>query len=421
MFGVCRQGVTLVIGIILAKSYLSLSDIGTYEIWMYLGAIISFLWLNGSFQAFTTYFAGLGKEKKEKAVFNTYVAISIFSVLLLCGLWWGKNILTPWIAGQSSIPGLRLLILFLWLHLISFLTPHIFLVTKRSASFFYYSIFYGLGYLLAVSIPIIAGTDIIGILQGLIIFGMLEHLILWTVIFKSSRIEIDLQLIKRFVIIAMPLALYAAISSFAQIFDAWLVTFFYNKPDIFAVFKYGARELPGALALAGAFSTAMIPLIVKHKSSGLERIKSGSRRLIHLFFPISIVLMLTSSWLFKWIYSDDFSASAQVFNVYLLLVISRFIFPNSILIALQKGRILVWISLIELIINMVLSVLFIEKMGLVGVALATVFAYFLEKILLVIYLKQKENITLSDYTPISWWMVYSLGLIIAFFIGLFRM
>ena len=244
-------------------------------------------------------------------------------------------------------------------------------------------------------------------------------MILWIVIFNASRIEIDIQLIKRFVFMAIPLALYAAISSFAQIFDAWLVTFFYNKPDIFAVFKYGARELPGALALAGAFSTAMVPLIVKHKSYGLERIKTGSRRLIHLFFPLSIVLMLTSTWLFKRIYSDDFATSAQVFNVYLLLVISRFVFPNSILIALQRGRILVWISLIELITNIALSVLFIEKMGLIGVALATVFAYFLEKILLVVYLKQKENINLSDYTVISWWIVYSLGLIIAFFVALF--
>jgi len=47
LFQVMRQGAVLLGSVLLAKSGLATSDIGVYELLLYIGTILTFFWVNG--------------------------------------------------------------------------------------------------------------------------------------------------------------------------------------------------------------------------------------------------------------------------------------------------------------------------------------------------------------------------------------
>ena len=204
----------------------------------------------------------------------------------------------------------------------------------------------------------------------------------------------------QFLRVVIPLTALAGMGYAAQIFDTWLVNSVYQDAGIYAIFRYGARELPGAIALASAFATAMVVLLTKNYHRNLERIKSGTNRALWIFTPVAVMLMLSSHILFEWIYSDEFVASAIVFNCYLLIGISRWVFPQAILVARDHYWALTTISFVEAIVNIGLSIWWIRHLGLAGVALATVVAFFLEKVLMVSYVQIREKVPLQQYIPV---------------------
>ena len=186
---------------------------------------------------------------------------------------------------------------------------------------------------------------------------------------------------------------------------------------MFAVFRYGAQELPLALALTNAFSNVMVVEVATDVKKALPLIKARSLRLFHLLFPLSIVLMLLSPFLFPWIFNSDFVKSVPVFQVYLFVIISRLVFSSTILIGLKANSVLTWIGSLELLLNVGLSFYWGLKFGLVGIALATLVAFTFEKIMQCIYLYRMHGISPKEYLDIRWFFGYSALLLMAFLLS----
>jgi len=137
---------------------------------------------------------------------------------------------------------------------------------------------------------------------------------------------------------------------------------------------------------------------------------------MHLLFPVTVLFIVFSRWLYPLLFNDNFTESAVIFNIYLLLIISRLVFPQTILIGMKKTNIVMYASLAELIINVFLSVVFINLWGIEGVAFATLIAYAAQKIIWLIYNKSVLGISPARYIPITLLSVYSILTLIAFFI-----
>jgi O-antigen/teichoic acid export membrane protein len=101
--------------------------------------------------------------------------------------------------------------------------------------------------------------------------------------------------------------------------------------------------------------------------------------------------------------------------IYILLITSRLVFPQTLLIGMKKTRVVMTVSIIAIIINVTLSLSMIPHYGIQGVAVATVIVYALEKIFLMIYNAVVLKIPPTRYTPLMLHIVYSL-LIITIFI-----
>jgi O-antigen/teichoic acid export membrane protein len=88
--------------------------------------------------------------------------------------------------------------------------------------------------------------------------------------------------------------------------------------------------------------------------------------------------------------------------------------PQTILNGLKHTDEIMRASFFELILNVSLSLLFVQYWGIAGIAFATFAAYLFEKIYLVLTVKRKLNIQLNEYHPVRYFLIYSLGILVIF-------
>jgi O-antigen/teichoic acid export membrane protein len=117
---------------------------------------------------------------------------------------------------------------------------------------------------------------------------------------------------------------------------------------------------------------------------------------------------------FPIIFNAQFAESATIFNIYLLLIISRLLLPQTILNGLRITKPIMNAAFFELVINVALSLILVQFFGIAGIAIATFVAYLFEKIYLALIVKTKLNIAVSDYIPVNIYTVYSAGVIVIF-------
>lgn len=195
------------------------------------------------------------------------------------------------------------------------------------------------------------------------------------------------------------LVIYGLLAVAAPLFDSWLVQWWYPDPETFAVFRYGAREFPLAATLAAALSAAMIPVCSSDLKSGAAELKMRVKRLQWLLYPIVIVLLFSSEPLFQFFFSEAFRPSAEIFNTYLLLTISQLFIVQPLVIGIGREKWLVKAAIIELMLNVIFSVLLGHYLGLQGIAAATVIAFMAEKLILARWLKRYHGIAPVSYFP----------------------
>ncbi len=393
---------------------LSQVDIGIYEYLIYIGSALSFFWLNGLLHGMLPVFPAYDPAAKRRFLFNSYLLFLGLTVLLCSLLLFGKDFIVPFFTGKSTLPFYYPFLLYLLLNLPTYVVEYFYLLNDRSRALVGWGATAFGAQLLAVLLPAFLGAGLEGSFYALIFVALLKHLWTWYLLSQMATFKLDWPQLNAYLRIALPLVLYALVSGFAQVFDNWLVGWYYQSEASFAIFRYGARELPLTTALTSGLGAAMIPILAKDFSAGLPALRQKALRLYHLLFPISIVLILWSEKLFPLVFNEDFTASAAVFNVYVLIMSSRLLFPQTVLVALKETKAILVISILEILLNILLSIYLVQSFGMVGIAIATVFAFLFEKIAIAIYLWQKFNIAIQRYTPLGWFSFYCAGLFAAY-------
>jgi O-antigen/teichoic acid export membrane protein len=420
VFQILRQGGTILIAILLAKSPLPLKGIGHYEMLFFIAYAFTAFWITGLVQGFLARYPQMEEQEKAGFLGGIYLFFVAIATAVFAILWLFDEPILQFLVGQKELPHYGLFLAFLWVNIPTFLVENFYLVLKRPREILSFGLLSFLLQTIGVLAPIFMGYGLEWAFWGLLIGASFKHAWLWVLLYRSAHLKWDNKLILPWAYSSIPLILYSLIGGFHQSFDNWLVNFFSNGDEqVFAIFRYGARELPLALALSGAFGTALLPEVAADLPSGLQKIKEKSRKLFHLLFPFSIVLVLSSHWLFPIVFSDAFAESVLIFNIFLLITISRLLFSRTVLIGLNENKVILYISLLELPINALLSLLLVNSLGLAGIALGTVIAFSFEKLGLCWYLYKKYRIRLKQYTDLNWFIGYTSILLVCFVLSLY--
>lgn len=418
IFNISRQGSLILIAILLAQFQLSTLQLGYYEQLLFLGYLLTFFWVSGLIQGFLSHYPSLSPEKQQRFLFNAFLLFSALAAVIFAIGYLGKSILWSTLLHQDNLPYYLLFLTYLCLNFPTCLVENYLLLQQKGFQIVRYGALAFSAQLLAMVLPIYLAWDFRFSFYGLIVVGLLKLLYLLYLLQGQAKWRLDMGMIRQWLQLSSPLILYAILGGLLPAFDGWLVGFLFEGDEkMFAIFRYGAQELPLALALTNAFSNVMVVEVAKERTTALLAIKQKSVQLFHLLFPLSILLMLVSDQLFPFLFNEDFIDSALVFRIYLLVIISRVVFSSTVLMGLKNNTIITQIGLLELLVNIVCSYFLGRYYGVAGIALGTLIAFSLEKILQVIYLQRKHQISLKDYLNFKWFFGYSILLLLAFFLS----
>ncbi len=431
-----RQGAIILIALALPRLGVGRDVIGQWESLLYLGYILGFGWLTGLLQAYLVTIRQVNPAKVAAFSRSAVAGVGLFSALLLgvaAGL--HKPLFSLLRLGEAP-PGWWYFFLFLFTQWPGLFFEQVLLIRGKPSALAAFGAFSAIGSILALLVPIYNGAGIAHALFVLAIFAGIKGLIIliyllykgwWqqelptvtsperngqtTNVSKTFKGRTTLQpsytttLLKT----AWPLIFYASVGALVTAFDPWFVNYWYaGDESIFATFRYGARELPLLAAITNGTIVVVLPRLTEDPSAGLDLLKSSSRRLFHWIFGGAIFLMVTSPWWWTVVFTELFADSLPLFQAYLFVVVSRLLFPVPVLTAMGHTRMLMIFGLLELVINIVLSILLAPAFGLMGIIWATVIAYLVDKICLMAYLKYRTGIPPKRYTDWRWFGGYLL-------------
>lgn len=206
---------------------------------------------------------------------------------------------------------------------------------------------------------------------------------------------------------------YSFFATATQLIDQTLVKIWYlDEITFFAIFRYGAREIPLLSILSSSFSNSKIPF-VEANSSFYATFRKKSIWILLLLFSISFVSISTSNVWFTFLFGNLFKDAIVLVDIFALLTISRTLFPQVFALGLGYEKQVFKISIIEFLLNLLLSVLFINWWGLEGVAIATIIAFLFEKIAIFYLIYKKERIKVNQISFIYLHVLLSI-LLVAF-------
>lgn len=405
LFNIIRFGTTVLISILLAKSDLSTTEISIYEAFLFFANMASFFWISGGQSALLQYFPNLDSDSKKKTLFNVWLFFLFASIIAGVCLFLFQNTLLG-LAKFETPPPFDLLCLFLIFNTPAWLTPIFYLLSGKNKQILTYGIISFSLQIIVVMLPLWFGFTLRETFLGLVILGVGKFIWSLFLVAKFGDLKTDFTLLKTYLILAFPLILHVLIGSSVEYVDGLIVTSHFED-GTFAIFRYGAKELPLTLLLIGAIVMALIPQVSEDLKSGLQQIKIETQKLSKWLFPLSAFLILVSPYLFPLVFNPEFAESAEVFNVYLLIISSRILLPQVVLIAHKKNYFLVLSAIIETVLNISLSLILVKNYGLVGIAFATVIAYLINKLILIYFNWKILKIAPNRYIDFGSWLIYN--------------
>ncbi len=413
-----RYGSFFLISILLAKIAFyrfnpgyGTSIISRYELLMVVSSSLTFFWVSSICNTLVPFFNASNNDKQKRILFNAFVLMVAFGLIAAIitysfGLYKKED---------SYLFQMFALVVFL--NTPTFIVDYIFYLKGKYKSLIVWGIITFTAHLLLLCVPLYFKQTLNLAVNLLVILALLKFNYTIILLLKYSTISINTRLIQEFMIKVLPFMFSILLGGSMEYINAFIVEHSFTETD-FAVFRYGAKELPIFLIMANSLSNIYSGEIANlnrdgNLNIGLKKLKNSSRKLIYWLFPLAIILLFVSKYMYIWLYNNDLAEGYKIFNISLLLIISRLIFPQTVLTGLIKTRAFYLVSTNVLIVNVILAIWFVQFMGITGIAYATVISFLVEKIQLVIYCKI-EGIRFKEYTPVVEYYIFSVLMIVAF-------
>jgi len=403
LFSIIRYSLLLLTAIFLAHSNLSLNQIGMYETMLLFSGMFSFFYVG----ALTTKLLSSKPDEKEKNYKLVLIALLLTSLSIAVILLILKDSVAN-VFNVSNTTHIKFFACYLIFNTPGFLLEYFFLLEKRIKALIIYAITYGTIYFFVVAYSSFNNFGIETILTGLILLAVLRFITLIILVFSKNTETISWADLTQFCSSSFPLLLSLLLSGSADYIDSFLAVNYFGQEQL-AIFKYGAKELPLSLLMANALSNAMIPVLSGQNdfARSILELKKRTTHLIRIVFPVSIILMLTAQWIYPLVFSSKFKDSAIIFCIYLLLVCSRVMFPQTLLLAKGHFKKIAIASSIELVINIFASILLMRYYGIIGIAMATVIAFMCDKLILFYFVKSTLAIRPSNIIPFKEYLIFT--------------
>lgn len=403
LFQITRYSGFVLIGICFARMGISKSEIGRFETFLWWMGLFSFFWIAGLMNSMLADYPKHSESDKKQLLFTSFSLILLLSAL--AGL-------VQLIAG-GTILGLA----YLLLNNASYVVEYILFLQDHRRRLIIYGVVMALIQFLLCVVPAYIYGDTHYALYGLIVTAAIKFIYIVYLLNRHTITGFDWGRIRTLFVLSIPLMMSFFVNGSAEYIDGAVVKHYFTLAD-FSVFRYGSRDFPLFTILAATLSMSMIPQVAANLKEGIGSIRRQSLRYMHFFFPVAIVMILSGQWLFTFFFTSQFTESGRIFVALMLLTVPRLLFPQSILMGLQQNKQILATAIIEMFINLVVSILLAQRFGLVGVAYGTVAAFVAEKMLMMGILYYKFDIRPSQYISFPPFLFYTALTVLSYLVSL---
>lgn len=399
----------LLIGIVLSKTNIGISQIGTYETFLLISGASCFFWTGGMLQTMLS-MKREQQQGKTNAYFNIFLIFTALALITALAVFLLQSQIASFVGFRGSrIPYLKILLAYIALSCPSNLVEYIYLVENKPCKIAAYGAVVFTLQILAVTIPVIMTGDLGYGLYGLLLATAVRFVWLAIVVLRYSQIRFSGKYMGFFLKLSGPFILSVLIVKGIQYADSFLVAYRFDE-STYAMFRYGAKEFPLILLPVTAFSEAMSSRIANNSTlvDTLEDIKRENRRIMHLCIPIAMIAIIASKYMYPLVFNEDFYESALIFNIYCFAAVFRFITPECILVGKRQSRPILAAAAANIFVNVVLGLVLMNFIGIVGVAVAFLMGNLMEKFILVSVVKSIYGIRLKEYMDTRIFVYYIL-------------
>lgn len=413
--GMIRFLLIFIQGVVLVKAGVPLGVVGRIEFVFFVANFLMFYWQSGGQNSLLSWVP----RDRDPQEFNrrlgaVFMAMHLFAVVavVLFSVAWQAGIVEKTGSELSRLTAIYLGIYVFFTLPTSPILYNYLLRSHLRKIIAYISISYALQ-IFAVLVPVLLGLGVETMMQSLAVYAFLR----WVFVVLDGRWFRSgfpaTRTVRLYIAFSIPLVLHALNNGLMDYVDGWIVSAFFGEEQ-FALYRFGAKEFPFNALLIGGLVAGLIPRYAASGKVDDGAVKEEIRKLIRTLVPVNVFLILLSPLIFRYVYSSDFVISARIFNIYALTLISRVVISQVYLYVDKKNWILAASTTAEIVINIALSILLLQWLGLYGIPLATVIAYILHRIFLFAYISYGMGVNPGAYVPLREYVTAIVIMLVAF-------
>ncbi len=240
---------------------------------------------------------------------------------------------------------------------------------------------------------------LIGIAQTFTTFLLIRF------IYRLKLFTFDFKIFKRVISYSHPIAINSILGILSSNLDKIIISGFLGA-TYYAIYINGSYQIPLLAIFISSVVAVIAPDITSlHYQKENVRLISIIRKSIDktsmLVLPLFLFFLITSKEFILTLYSDKFYASIAIFRITLFILPFRLTNYGNILNLLGKTKTVLYISLIELILNGALSVTLLHFMGIYGPAVSFLATTILQIAVLIYFIVKTIGTNISALFPVN--------------------
>ncbi len=381
-------------------------DYGTYQqVWMLEGTLVP-IFLMGIPPSIYYFLPRFSESEKKGFIIQTLFLLLFIGFLVGIVFFVGAD----FVAGRFNNPRLSSLLRLFSLYPI-FALP-VFALDAALISFdlpkqvaWFQIISKGLFVLLVVML-VLLGWGLAAVFTAVIFYGLVQFIVAVKIMLaplKGWHPRWDFTWVKQQLFYAIPLGLSGILWVIIKATDRIMVSSFFKVSE-YAEFSNGAFELPIVGIITASISEILLPVFVREYRQGrIEKIVAlwheSIRKAALILIPVMFFTLVFGRQIIIILFSEKYLRSVIPFRIYLLLLLPRVTAYGSLLMAIGYPKIVLTSSVFAFLLNIVLNVILIKRIGFSGPAVATVIVMYFIAFYLLMQIKGKLNLSFIKVFP----------------------
>lgn len=400
-----RLFVKTIIGLVLAR-LLTQAEFGTYRQLFMIYTILFSVFMIGLPQSIYYFLPKSDDETKKKFIKQT---IDLFTIVGLAGSIL-LVILRQNLAAMFNNDHLsKILLVFAFYPFFMFLSQLYYNVMiglqkpKNAALFVFFSV--------SCDLVLILGTAILtknlifitfGIVLSVFVQWLFARINLQKYISGTSLFSYHKELLSTQLKFSLPIGVAAIVGVISAQVDKLVISSYFT-PDLFAVFSIGATELPFMGIIVNSVNAVILPEMSKRNdiSSICDLYQGAVRKNALLLFPMFAFCFLFAPHIIQILYTAKYMDAVLIFRIYLFSIPVRIATYGLLFQVFNRTRFIFYISIVTLVLNTMLSLLFIRLFGLKGPAISTIIVTYINVAFYLLLIRSKLQLNLNGLFPLN--------------------